>query len=147
MVSSWFVHSIYLSEGGSKNPEVVSGGDLDQGVGSRRFVYFSLRHSMPRAQENGVQEQALGGRRHGPVIGVVGERDDVSVAGTLVEHQRFAGHEFERLGPAKPAREQVAGGEIDEVPSVRRLERGENQLGIDQGQDLGRKPNVTKWSS
>ena len=42
-------------------------------------------------------------------------------------------------GPAKPADQQVACGKVHQVSAVGRLERGENQVGVDQRENLGRR--------
>ena len=93
---------------------------------------------MARPEEDGIQEEPLGCRRHRSKVGVVGKRDDVAPAQDLVEDQRLAGHEFERLRPAKPADEQVARGEIHEVAAVGRLERCQDQVRGDQRENLAR---------
>ncbi len=63
---------------------------------------------MAGPEEDRVEEEPLGSRRHRAVVGVVGKGDDVSFAQTLVKDQRLAGHQLEGLGPAEPADEQVA---------------------------------------
>ena len=117
----------------------ANNGDMPRGWATFREGREAPSQSMARPEEDGVEEEPLRSRRHRPVVGVVGKGDDVSFAQTLVKDQGLAGHQLEGLRPAEAADEQVAWGEVHEVATIGRLERSENQVGVDQGEDLGRR--------
>ena len=96
--------------------------------------------SMPRPEEDRVEKEPLGSRRHRAIVGVVGECDDVPFAqssGTTTSGLPAISSSV--CGQQKPLTSRSREAKFTRFrPSVG-LSGVENQVGVDQRKDLGRR--------
>jgi len=73
---------------------------------------------MAGAEEDRVEEESPGDGGHRPVVRVVVEGHDVAAARRLIDDQRLARGQLQRLGPAEAAGQEFMAGERRRVVAV-----------------------------